>query len=258
MSKILFITALFLIQSSCSPQVNKSKTTQNIKVNIPTIEQEASSIWRTINDITFLEKQGYNINLPENETIQSLIEKSKNNNFGNADFAAIYNLLESNIYNKADYEKALKEVKAQENLLNSLVKELKTNKASWNWDFKVFDVYNVIFTLYGTGGSYDPDNGRVTLYTNLKGEFMNYKKPANTIIHEIVHMGIEESIVQNYNLPHGLKEQIVDKITYILFKDQLTNYKIQNMGDKKIDAYIKSKKDLKQLNSSIEHYLKEK
>lgn len=230
---------------------------EQIKVTVPTIQQEASSIWRTINDIEFLEQQGYTIHLPENKTIQSLILKSKNKAFGNDDFAAIYEMLEEGVYVESKYNTALEKVKAQEALINSLVWKLKTTKESWSWNFKAFDTYNVVFTLYGTGGSYDPDKGTVTLFTNEEGKFMKYPKPANTIVHEIVHMGIEQSIVQKYNLPHGLKERLVDTITYLLFKDQLTDYKIQTMGDMKFDEYLKSKDDLRDLASLIEKYQKE-
>jgi len=68
---------------------------------------------------------------------------------------------------------------------------------------------------------------------------MNYDNPANTIIHEIVHMGIEKSIIQKYNLSHGLKERIVDTIVYVLFGEFLPEYKVQNMGDTKIDKFLK-------------------
>lgn len=250
--KNIILLICLLSQFSCSAQVAKNQ----VQLGLPSIQQEATSIWRTINDINFLEQQGYQINLPKNDEIQSLISKSKSKNFGNEDFNAIYNLLEAGIYNKDNYEEALTKVKAQKALMDSLLVQLKSAKEKWNWEFKLFDAYPIVFTLYGTGGSYDPESGTVTLLTNSKGNFMKYEKPAYTIMHEIIHMGIEASIVQKYNLPHGLKERIVDKITYLLFKDSLPEYKIQNMGDPEIDQYLNSREDIKHLNSSIERYLK--
>ncbi|MFK7771411.1 MAG: hypothetical protein AB8F94_04695 [Saprospiraceae bacterium] len=229
----------------------------NILVMVPTIEQEATSIWRTINDIDFLKKQGYKINLPENDLIQSLIEKSENGKFGNEDFPEIYNLLESNVYKKNNYQLALKKVMSQKKLINNLINQLYDSKKNWNWEFKTFENYNVVFTLYGTGGSYDPDLGTITLFTTIEGDFMNYDKPTNTIIHEIIHMGIEQSIVQKYNLAHGMKERIVDIITYTMFKDFLPEYSIQKMGDPKIDKYLKEKKDIGNLDSIIKKYVDE-
>jgi len=251
--KPFLVSTLLLIVLCCLNQTSKAQ----ILVSIPTIEQEATSIWRTINDIEFLEQQGYKINLPKNEVIESLITKSRDKNFDNSDFEKIYNLLDSIIYDESKYSTALEKVNVQEDLINSLVTRLKSNTTSWNWQFQTFDTYQVVFTLYGTGGSYDPDLGLVTLFTNEKGSFMNYDNPANTILHEIIHMGIEKSVVQRHNLPHGLKERVVDKITYILFNDELTDYKIQNMGDIRIDKYLKNEEDLKNLNSLVVKYQKE-
>lgn len=253
--KIILLSACSVFYQSCFTQLPQD---HNISINIPTIEQEATSIWRTINDIEFLEKQGYKINLPKNNLIDSLIKKSKDGKFGSDDFPEIYNLLEVNIYKKENYELALKKVNAQKDLINKFVKELYVLQKKWNWEFKTFEKYNIIFTLYGTGGSYDPDLGRVTLFTTPEGKFMNYEKPANTIIHEIIHMGIEKSIVQKYNLPHGLKERIVDTLVYLLFGESLPEYKIQNMGDKEIDKSLKKKADVIELEAIINNFLKTK
>lgn len=247
---ICFSLLFFILFNGSSQQLNNHLT-----IKRPSIEQEASSIWRTINDIEFLERQGYKIHLPKNDSIQFFVNQSRNKTFSNADYRPIYNLVESNIYNPHTYNAALIKTKASQEQLNTLIKELKEVTNSWAWNFKLFDVYSIVFTLYGTGGSYDAELGSITLFTNSAGDFMNYKEPTNTIIHEIIHIGIEESIVQKYNLPHGLKERIVDRITYLLFSKQLTAYKLQHMGNPEIDNFIKNKKDLETLNVQIEQYL---
>lgn len=241
--QILFLTSYY----SCNAQNSDSR----IEVVPVTIQQEATSIWRTINDISFFEKQGYTINLPKDEVIETLIAKSKNGTFGNDDFPIIYNLLESRIFNSEDYIEATKKVKAQNSLINSFIKKIDSEKNVWDWEFNTFDRYKVIFTLYGTGGSYDPDQGTITLLTTKDGRFMNYKNPANTIIHEITHMGMEYSIVQRYKLSHGNKERIVDTFVFLMFKDQLPDYRIQNMGDPKIDTYLDSKQKINTLNAIV-------
>lgn len=232
----------------------KPNSTNQLKISIPSIQQEATSIWRTINDISFLESQGYQIHLPQHEIIDTLLKKSKEKKFGNNDFAKIYQILESDIYDKSKYTLAWNKVKEQEDLINSLIRRLINTQSSWNWGFKTFATYEVVFTLYGTGGSYDPDRGLVTLFTNQEGKFMKYKNPANTIMHEIVHMGIEQSLVQELQISHGVKERIVDKITFILFGDQLPNYQIQNMGNPGVDKILQSKEDIKTLKTSLENF----
>ncbi|MEL6485337.1 MAG: hypothetical protein AAFP96_10885, partial [Bacteroidota bacterium] len=46
-----------------------------LEITPPSVELEATSVWRTINDIGFFEKQGYRINLPKGELIDSLVTK---------------------------------------------------------------------------------------------------------------------------------------------------------------------------------------
>lgn len=247
MSPITIYLTFALFSFSCTSPSIESKIT----IQTPSIQQEASSIWRTIRDIRFFEKAGYTVNLPKSPLIDQLISKSKNNSFGNDDFPSIVQLLESGVYNKADYALAQKKVESQMALIQGMVQELESSKDSWNWDFKMYENYQVVFTLYGSGGSYDPDQGIITLYTNPEGGFKNYKNPANTIIHEIVHIGIEQSLVQNLQLPHTLKERVVDKVVKVLFGEKLPKYRLQNMGETRIDAYLKSKEDIKGLDASL-------
>lgn len=227
-----------------------------IEIVEPTVQQEATSIWRTINDISFFEKQGYTINLPKGSLIDSLIAKSKKGTFGNDDFSAIYAFVESKVFNQKSYKKARQKVENQVGLLNNLVNEIDTKKSEWDWKFKMFDTYKIVFTLYGTGGSYNPNEGVITLLTTNEGGFMRYKNPAYTIIHEITHIGMEYSLVQKYHLPHGLKERLVDTFVYLMFKEELPDYQIQNMGDKNIDRYLSTKKDIASLNSTLKEFIK--
>ncbi len=85
---------------------------------------------------------------------------------------------------------------------------------------------------------------------------MKYNNPAYTIIHEISHMGMEYSIVQKYGLSHGLKERLVDTFVFLMFKKMLPEYKIQNMGDSRIDKYLNKKNDIESLNSIVSEFVR--
>ncbi len=246
------VVAFSIIGFGCQSQNKESR----IEIIQPTVQQEATSIWRTINDITFFEKQGYTVHLPKDALIDSLMAKSKNGTFGNGDYQAIYALVENQVFDPKNYEKAKQSVEEQIDLLSEFVNEIDSGKSQWDWKFKMFDSYKVVFTLYGTGGSYDPDMGTITLLTNKEGGFMKYKNPAYTIIHEISHMGMEYSIVRKYGLSHGLKERVVDTFVYLMFHEQLPKYQIQNMGDKNIDRYLNKKKDIESLDSIIREFVK--
>lgn len=250
---ILLSLLLFLSTSlsSCQAQTQADR----IKISIPSIQQEATSIWRTIRDIQFFEKAGYSVKLPQDPVIDSLLVKSRNGKFRNDDFSPIYNLLESKVYDAKDYQAAIGKVKAEKAQLNTFIQQIESAKTSWDWDFKLFDQYEVVFTLYGSGGSYDPDAGTVILFTTPLGQFKNYKSPANTIIHEIAHMGMEYSLVQKWKLSHTFKERMVDNFVWAMFREALPGYKIQNMGDTQIDPYLKSQEDIGKLNAVLEKIL---
>lgn len=250
--RFCFVFAFSIISLSCKSQ----ESTSRIEIIQPSVEQEVTSIWRTINDITFLEKQGYRIYLPKDKLIDSLIVKSKKGAFGNEDFPAIFALVENNLFSQNNYEQATQKVAGQMELIKKFLNKIDSTKGDWDWAFKTFNKYKIIFTLYGTGGSYDPDEGTITLLTNEDGNFINYKNPANTIIHEITHMGMEYSIVQKYNLPHGLKERIVDRFVYLMFKEELPEYRIQKMGDSKIDNHLRNQQDLGSLGRILSEFLK--
>lgn len=247
----LMVIALFL---QC-PAWSQASLPQ-IEAVIPTVQQEASYIWRTIHDILFFEQLGYNVSLPKDTLIDALILKSKNGTFGNDDFSAIYNLLESKIYDENNYKQALEKVEEQQALVNKVIYQLDSLSCCMDWTFKMPERYEVLFTLYGSGGSYSPETGTITLFTTSDGRFKNYKNPANTIVHEIVHIGMEDSIIQPYNIPHVTKEQMVDQFVYLMFAHLLPNYKIQQFDSVEIDHPIRNKADLKKLGALLEDYKK--
>ncbi len=224
-------------------------------VVVPSIQQEATSVWRTINDIAFFEKMGYTVNLPVDPLIDVLIQKSKSGTFGADDFPSIYQLLESKVYQAESYALAKAKVQAQKPLINTIIEQLTSTTDTWDWNFKQFDHYQVVFTLYGSGGSYDPETGVITLFTTELGTFKSYENPANTIIHEIVHMGVEASIVQAYQLPHVEKERVVDKFVYLMFGDALPAYRIQHFGELDLDQALTKKEDLKHLDVILDKYM---
>lgn len=251
--KFFFVVLLSIFSFSSMGQMSNNR----LEILVPNIEQEASSIWRTINDISFLENQGYKINLPESSLIDTLVTKSRNGTFSNADFSSIYDFVETNVFQVEDYKKAAQIVESEYLLINKLIGEIDSSKNKWDWDFKMFDTYKIIFTHYGTGGSYDINDGTITLLTNKEGNFIGYKNPSNTIIHEITHMGMEFSIVEKFKLSHGLKERVVDTFVYLMFHEMLPEYRVQNMGDVDLDKHLRSKEDISSLISIISELLDE-
>nr|WP_321236215.1 hypothetical protein [uncultured Psychroserpens sp.] len=239
-----YVLVMTILLISC-----EIKSQNRIQINIPTVDDETDYIWRTIQDIDFFEKNGYQVNLPEGAYIELLKNKAKTKCLSDYDYETLKTFIKDSVYKKSDYKKGYHKIEKQRSLINEMVSII--HKSERNWDFKMFDTYQINLTLYGPGGSYNPDEGSILIYTTPNGEFKQYKNPANTIIHEIVHIGIEASIVTKYNVPHTLKERIVDTFVFLHFNTHLPKYRIQDMGEKRIDQYLKTKADLKDLSRFV-------
>lgn len=246
--KIIVLTLSFF----CSFSANKPSN--HIKINIPTAEDEAKYIWNTIKDINFFEKFNYQISLPKGTFIDTLKSKARKKKLSKSDYESLISFMQDSIYSKKNYNNGYKKVHEQLSLINKMIKEI--NELELNWKFKKFETYQVNLTLYGPGGSYNPDEGSILIYTTSNGNFKGYSNPAYTIIHEIVHIGIQESIIDKYNLPHSLKERIVDNMVSLCFGKYLSEYKVQDMGDNRIDSYLKTKGDIKNLQKYVAEILK--
>ena len=246
--RILFFAALFLSFIQLQAQ-------ERFSYSIPDLQMETTSVWQTIRDIAFFESHGYQVNLPKGKLIQDMIEKSKKGEFGSDDFSRLYQFMEDSVYRKSDYEKGIEEVKARISFLEDLVDQIST--ADWAWKFKLYDTYRIELSLYGSGGSYRPDNGSILLFTTTEGGFKNYKDPAYVLIHEIVHLGVEASLIQQYQVPHAMKERVVDSIVFYFFGESLPEYSRQEMGDNRLDAYIQSKEDLGKVDEALAKILAE-
>ena len=242
------ILALIAFLSYC--QLNSQ---DRIVVNIPSAKTETEYLWRTIQDINFFEAHNYQVSLPKGSLIEELKQKAKSGNLSDYDYEKLEEFVLDSVYNKAGYQMGYEKIKNELPLINQMINQL--GRSRFSWGFKEFEIYTVNLTLYGPGGSYNPEEGSILIFTTDKGQFKNYDNPSNTIIHEIVHIGIEESIVMNYNVPHALKERIVDSFVSLNFGQLLPNYRIQDMGDKRTDPYLKKARNLKELDKIVEQIL---
>ena len=249
--KYNLLVALIILLTSC-----QSKSQNRIQINIPSAKTEAEYIWRTIQDIKFFEEHNYQVSLPKGNLIKQLKEKSKSNSLNNADYEKLEIFVKDSIYNEAEYQRGYDKIENEIELINKMINQI--DGLNLKWVFKKFESYQLNLTLYGPGGSYNPDEGSILIYTTSNGQFKNYKNPANTIIHEVVHIGIEESIISEYNVPHALKERIVDTFVTLNFGQYLPEYKIQDMGDLRLDSFVKKPSDLNNLDETVEQILKEK
>ena len=145
-------------------------------------------------------------------------------------------LFTDKLYNPNDYEKGYQAVIAS---FKTVEQALPTfQKYNVKWGFKMFPTYTVLLTFYGTGGSYNYGNGTIILQTDVSGAFSRGSDPSGTIIHETVHIGIEENIIQKYSIDQRVKERIVDKFVYDHFLPLVPGYRMQSVGDPSIDKCL--------------------
>ena len=226
-----------------------------IEVTIPSAETEAAYIWRNLGDLAFFEKNNYQLSLPQGPLMDTLKKKARNNRLTDEDYASLVIFMEKQVYREADYQSGFKAIEKSLSLLNRMVGDLENT--DHRWPFKMFETYEVVLTLYGPGGSYDPDRGSIIIYTTPDGQFKQYRDPINTLIHEIVHIGIE-GLIHKYNVPHGLKERVVDTFVLLRFKSDLPDYRKQNMGDVGIDQFLSKKSDLLDLDQIIGTFMNDR
>lgn len=250
MQRHLYLFFLLLLASACQEQA-----ANYIDIHIPTAEEEAAYVWRTIQDTKFFEENNYQVSLPKGTFIDSLKRKAVNRQLSDEDYERLNVFIRDEVYRKADYTQGAEKIEARRVLINQMIAELIAE--SYSWKFKAFDQYRINLTLYGPGGSFNPDEGSILIFTTPEGKFKSYDDPANTIIHEIIHIGIDQAIIQAHQVPHTLKERIVDTFVFLHFAELLPDYRVQNMGETRTDTFLKTSADLKKLDEVVKKILNE-
>lgn len=227
----------------------------NVRVGIMSREDELKRIYSTLERIRWYRENGYylddptrpdDIVLPEYyDKIakkilagEMLLEDIKQEEFEQA--------LE---YSREDYLEAAtaveNEMKNQKHILSTFSKWHDT------WGFKTFENYSIFLTKHGTSGNFYYDSGTAIMRVGIK----EYLRAA---IHEFVHIGIEEAIIQKYGLSHWEKERVVDLICKNALN--LAGERMQRQDDPdlaRLDKFI-SIDTADNLPEAIEKYLQDK
>ena len=224
----------------------------NVKAN--SVYQEIDLIWDKIKNIDFFRKNNYTVSFPEHQIVSDLISKSLDGELDKNDYNSLAQLIENEIYNEVDYKSGI-------NIINSSINEQNLNSSCFqkynkHWNFKFFNEYKISLTLYGPGGEYKPSKGEVIMLTTTDGKFRRGNNPLDTIIHEMVHIGIEENIIQKFSIPHKIKEQIVDLFIHFHFKEIIPNYQMQNFGCNEIKEFLNTQEDWNNLVEVIDRFVK--
>jgi hypothetical protein len=216
--------------SPSEPPEARKRARPEVVVRAQTADEAFDWLWRQLDDMPFFRQHHYDVALPSHPLFQGLA----NEGLTGKDKAAARRVFLAEVYDARAFATGHAVI---EKLLVDLDPELETfRRWSSRWGFASAPRYEVILTLYGPGGSYDPDAATITVVTTPDGRFK--KEPLHTLVHEMVHIGIEGPIVRRFALTHPEKERLVDRICLVAFGDRLSGYRLQPMGPPALDRFI--------------------
>lgn len=165
-----------------------------------------------------LKKFGYKYNTwvpkPNNEHIKAMFEKEK---LTDQEIAQYKEFFINNIYNVEDLKRY------NEHLNSFVVPMLERGVKKFlvpllpSWGAKLPDELTILCT-YGSGASYSEiKGGKATITFRMSRYPDNKQVMLETMLHEFIHIMIEQPIIRKYDVPQDLKERIVDIIGFELF-----------------------------------------
>lgn len=197
------------------------------------LEEEFNYLCWVINDLPFYKKNNYTVSLPENKLFLDLIKEKE------LDKEKLFNVFKKEIYNPDFFKLGIENLEKCRSIFDEASKIFE--EMNKKWGFRLFKEYDVFLTAYGSGGSYDfsVDKAKIVMLTTADGKFKI--NPLENIIHETIHLGVEENVVRKFKLEHWEKEDLVDSICFLKFKKLISDYRYQLREKTKIRDYINNK-----------------
>lgn len=225
-----------------------------LAIHAASCHNEVDYLGMNLRNISFFDQNGYSVAWPSDTAMTAIMAHARQGHFADADAQNLSELMHQRVYNPDHYKAGLRKIKQVQHLADSALRLMQRFKS---WGFVMFDSYQVLLTLYGPGGSYDNQTGQIVMLTTPTGGFKGYANPANTLIHELFHIGIEEPVVRKYGLNHQQKERLVDLFVKVWFGEVLPEYRLQGFGDSRLDPYFTTRSDFENLPRQMERFKKE-
>jgi hypothetical protein len=223
-----------------------------------TKEEAFSFVCYLIKELPWFNENGYNdnghkVSLPMHKDFERLYKNPELLDEKNKD--SLRQLFYEEVYDASKFDTSVEAISQTEDVVKKTLKKLAVLQTNWN--FKIKQSYDILLTLYGPGGNYEwrSDVGIVKIKTSFGSYVRSKESYAKTVVHEIVHIGIEKDIVQKYHLSHWEKERLVDLICSLYLKDLLPWYENQENADKTVDTFINEEVVIENLPAAIEAFI---
>jgi hypothetical protein len=206
----------------------------------------------------FYKKNGYDVGLPADDVFQKLAAAGTRPS--EAESKELFTRFAAQDYREADYDAPLHALHGAETVIAKVIPTF--TRFARRWGFRVSPRYDVILTLYGPGGSfdYDAERGYVHLFATTDAKFKTGRgldsRPESgveTIVHEMVHIGVKEVVTERFKLEHWEEERVVDRICLLALKDVLPGYRMQRR-EHAMDPFITAGA-LDEIPSAVERYV---
>jgi hypothetical protein len=231
---------------------NPTTTTPHLVIRPQTVDEEWCYLISVIDELKFFKEHGYTVSLPNHPSFGPLLSGSIDTSLIDTNELKI--IFKKEIYDPDSFKPGLL---ALESVRSDIEKSfLILTDFNTAWDFELFPRYTIKLTRYGPGGSFDSDTGIILILTNSDGFFKTTGNLALHIIHEIIHIGIQKSIVLKYRLTHLEKERLVDLILLYKFSESSMNSDYLKTVDRRLDSFI-TLESLNNLPQAIENYIRE-
>ena len=218
-----------------------------------TEEEAFSFVMYLVKKLRWFNEQGYKISLPIHQDFEDLYRRPELLEGANEDF--LKKIFYEEVYEASKFAPSLEVIGQTNATVQQALQKLAILER--NWGFKIKPRYDIILTLYGPGGTYslEEEVGLVIIRIDEGLVPKSKERSTQTIVHEMVHIGIQENIVRNYNLSHWEKERLVDLICSLYLSELLPNYVMQEKGDRKIDNFVNEKTIIDNLPMVIEAFV---
>ena len=249
---IILLSIMFYGCVSHSETIDENAPSM-FSVSIPTVEEEAQQLVNVLNRYKWFMDNGYTISLPNTPLIETLKNKLlAGNSLTSLEENQVREQFKNEIYRESDYQNAFTAIGNVLRTADSQIPELRRYETAWH--FFIPRRYNIRLTMYSPGGQYNPNNGDITI---LATRSLDRDRLLQTVLHEAIHIGIENIIIQKFNVPHWTKERIVDQFASRQFRSVLPNYWMQTGNvDTSIDVIFQQADALDNLPQRVEEFMK--